>query len=261
MTALPRRAGRRGSVRLHAELQATMQEDVGIFRDEAGLTAARGRLEELQRRAARRALPRRARRPTTPAGTSAATCATCSSSPRPWRAPRCCATRAAARTAGSTSRATTTSGASTTSSSARTRDGMRGRAAARRQGRGRSRRSIEAAQGGGAGMSARTLRAVARRRARRRARRLRGRGRDRAWSCSTRCSTIQRTPGAGPRRALELQGGEVRLVQRRGQRPAAADVQDAARPPAGGRAGHASSRCARSRSSATSSPTSRGTTR
>ena len=32
-------------------------------------------------------------------------------------------------------------------------------------------------------------------------------------------------------------------MQRRGQRPAAADVQDAARPPARGRAGHASSRC------------------
>ena len=43
---------------------------------------------------------------------------------------------------------------------------------------------------------------------------------------------IQRTPGAGPRRALELQGREVRLLQRRGQRPPAADVQDAARPPA-----------------------------
>jgi succinate dehydrogenase / fumarate reductase, flavoprotein subunit len=38
--------------RLHAELQETMQEDVGIFRDEASLTAALSRLEELQRRAA-----------------------------------------------------------------------------------------------------------------------------------------------------------------------------------------------------------------
>jgi len=37
---------------LHAELQATMQEDVGIFRDEAGLAAALARLDELQRRAA-----------------------------------------------------------------------------------------------------------------------------------------------------------------------------------------------------------------
>src|SRR5207344_2181526 len=38
--------------RLHAELQATMQADVGIFRDEAGLTSAIARLDELERRAA-----------------------------------------------------------------------------------------------------------------------------------------------------------------------------------------------------------------
>jgi succinate dehydrogenase / fumarate reductase, flavoprotein subunit len=38
--------------RLHEELQATMQELVGIFRDESGLTAALARLEELGRRAA-----------------------------------------------------------------------------------------------------------------------------------------------------------------------------------------------------------------
>jgi succinate dehydrogenase / fumarate reductase flavoprotein subunit len=38
--------------RLQAELQATMEEDAGIFRDEAGLTAAAARLDELERRAA-----------------------------------------------------------------------------------------------------------------------------------------------------------------------------------------------------------------
>jgi succinate dehydrogenase / fumarate reductase flavoprotein subunit len=38
--------------RLHEELQTTMQEDVGIFRDDAGLTAAVSRLDELERRAA-----------------------------------------------------------------------------------------------------------------------------------------------------------------------------------------------------------------
>jgi succinate dehydrogenase flavoprotein subunit len=38
--------------RLHAELQTTMHEDVGIFRDEAGLTSAVARLDELERRAA-----------------------------------------------------------------------------------------------------------------------------------------------------------------------------------------------------------------
>jgi succinate dehydrogenase / fumarate reductase flavoprotein subunit len=37
---------------LHAELQATMQSDVGIFRDEAGLKAAVEHLEDLARRAA-----------------------------------------------------------------------------------------------------------------------------------------------------------------------------------------------------------------
>ena len=44
--------GEEDPYRLHAELQATMQEDVGIFRDEAGLTTAMGRLDELERRAA-----------------------------------------------------------------------------------------------------------------------------------------------------------------------------------------------------------------
>jgi succinate dehydrogenase / fumarate reductase flavoprotein subunit len=38
--------------RLHAQLQMTMQEDVGIFRDEAGLSSAIARLDELERRAA-----------------------------------------------------------------------------------------------------------------------------------------------------------------------------------------------------------------
>jgi succinate dehydrogenase / fumarate reductase flavoprotein subunit len=38
--------------RLQAELQATMHEDVGIFRDAAGLTDAMSRLDELERRAA-----------------------------------------------------------------------------------------------------------------------------------------------------------------------------------------------------------------
>jgi succinate dehydrogenase / fumarate reductase flavoprotein subunit len=38
--------------RLHAELQELMHEDVGIFRDEAGLTAALAGLEDLKRRAA-----------------------------------------------------------------------------------------------------------------------------------------------------------------------------------------------------------------
>jgi succinate dehydrogenase / fumarate reductase, flavoprotein subunit len=36
--------------RLHAELQSTMQEDAGIFRDEAGLTAVLNQLREFDRR-------------------------------------------------------------------------------------------------------------------------------------------------------------------------------------------------------------------
>ena len=84
-------------------------------------------------------------------------------------------------------------------------------------------------------MSAAHVRALARRRVRRRARRLRGRGRV-GHGRARRRARDPAHAGAGPRRALELQGREVRLVRRRGQRPAAADVQDAARPPARGRA-------------------------
>ena len=40
---------------------------------------------------------------------------------------------------------------------------------------------------------------------------------------------VQRSPGPGPGRPLELQGGQVRLMRRRGERAAFADVQDAAR--------------------------------
>jgi succinate dehydrogenase / fumarate reductase flavoprotein subunit len=39
--------------RMHSELMATMQDDVGIFRDEAGLTAAVAALDDFERRAAR----------------------------------------------------------------------------------------------------------------------------------------------------------------------------------------------------------------
>jgi succinate dehydrogenase / fumarate reductase flavoprotein subunit len=44
--------GHEDPYRLQAELQATMHEDVGIFRDAAGLTDAMSRLDELERRAA-----------------------------------------------------------------------------------------------------------------------------------------------------------------------------------------------------------------
>ena len=68
-------------------------------------------------------------------------------------------------------------------------------------------------------------------------RRVPGARRGRAWSCST------RPPDPGdrrprPRGALELQGGQVRLVQRRGQRQAAADVHDADGHLPAGRADH-----------------------
>ena len=75
------------------------------------------------------------------------------------------------------------------------------------------------------------VRALARRRGRRRVRRLRGRG-GRGHGRARRGARDPADVGAGSRRALELQGGEVRLVRRRGERQAAADVQDAARRPA-----------------------------
>ena len=141
--------------RLHEELKTMMQADVGIFRDEAGLENAVGRIAELRERArSARAPPARPR--TTRAGTSAATCTTCSSCPRRSRARRCCARRAAAPTAGSTSPSTTLLGRA---QHRRARDAGRdgGRAAARRHG-GVARRAGGRAQGGRAGMSARRLR-------------------------------------------------------------------------------------------------------
>jgi succinate dehydrogenase / fumarate reductase, flavoprotein subunit len=52
MTGYLSGSGREDPYQLHAELQATMQSDAGIFRDEAGLTAAVRHLDELERRAA-----------------------------------------------------------------------------------------------------------------------------------------------------------------------------------------------------------------
>jgi succinate dehydrogenase / fumarate reductase, flavoprotein subunit len=42
--------GREDPYRLHAELQSTMQDDAGIFRDEAGLTAVLNQLDDFDRR-------------------------------------------------------------------------------------------------------------------------------------------------------------------------------------------------------------------
>ena len=93
------------------------------------------------------------------------------------------------------------------------------------------------AQGGRAGMSARTLRLWRGDATGGESRRLRARGRIRDGGARRRAGDpAQRR--AGPGRALELQGGQVRLLQRRGERPAAADVQDAAGSPAGGRTDH-----------------------
>ncbi len=220
--------------RLHAELQAVMQEDVGHLPRRGRADRALGRVEELERRAAGARAPP-GRRASTPAGTSAATCATCSIVLRGGGARRArCARRVAARTAGSTSPTTTTTGRSTTSWCARTPDGMAVEPQARRQD-GDARRAGRGAQGGGAGMSARALRlwrgdASGGELVDYEVEDVLGHGRAR------RGARGPAHPGAGPRRALELQGGEVRLMRRRGQRPPAPDVQDAARPPARGRA-------------------------
>ena len=76
------------------------------------------------------------------------------------------------------------------------------------------------------------VRAVARRRERRRVRRATRPRRGEGTVVLDAVHEIQRTSRARPRRALELQGGEVRLVRRRGERQAAPDVQDAPRRPA-----------------------------
>ena len=68
-------------------------------------------------------------------------------------------------------------------------------------------------------------------------------------------------PGTRPGGALELQGRQVRLVQRRDQRPAAPDVHDADEHAPGRRAHHDLADARLSRSCATSSPTSRTTSR
>ena len=68
-------------------------------------------------------------------------------------------------------------------------------------------------------------------------------------------------PGAGPGRALELQGRQVRVVQRRDQRPPAADVHDADEHLRPRTRPSPSRRCAPSRSSGTWSPTCPSTTR
>ena len=71
------------------------------------------------------------------------------------------------------------------------------------------------------------MRRVARRRERRRPRRLHRRGRG-GRGRPRRDPPAPGHPGRRPRGPLELQGRQVRVVQRRGQRPAAADVHDPA---------------------------------
>ena len=58
---------------------------------------------------------------------------------------------------------------------------------------------------------------------------------------------IQATARAGPGGALELQGGQVRLMLRGDQWQPEADVHDAPQQPADGRSRSPSSRCGRSR--------------
>ena len=58
-----------------------------------------------------------------------------------------------------------------------------------------------------------------------------------AWSCSTRCTTSRRT-GQRPGLPLELQSGKMRLLLRRSQRHAQADVHDAFERSSARSAGH-----------------------
>ena len=71
---------------------------------------------------------------------------------------------------------------------------------------------------------------------------------------------IQADPGRRPRLPVELQGRQVRVLQRRDQRQAAADVHDAAETRWTEPSPSPSTRCGPSRSSGTWSPTSRSTT-
>ena len=116
-----------------------MQEDVGIFRDEAGLTAALAGLEELKRRAADARSPSS----TTAFNPGWHLCRDLRNmlivSEAVARA-ACCDTRAAAPTAGSTFPPTTTTGPSTTSSSRKDADGHAGRDPPGRQDRRSSQR-------------------------------------------------------------------------------------------------------------------------
>ncbi len=210
---------------LHAELQATMQSNVGIFRHRDGLSTAVDSLDWFVERARRACARPPAELPTTRAGTRAGTSGTCSPSPRPSRAPRSCARRAAARTAGSTSRSTTRSGRGTTSSSGEDGDGDARRAAAGRH-EVRSRAARRRAEGRRSKHEHAHVPHLARRLRRRQVRRVRARGPARHGRPRRRA----RDPAldrAGPRRALELQGGEVRIVQRGDQR---APAHSCARP-------------------------------
>ena len=177
--ALPDRARRRRPVRLHAELQATMQEDVGIFRDEAGLTAAVGGSTSWS------GVPRRRRAASSTSARFNPGWHLCRDlrnmldrAPRRSPAPRCCGTRVR----GAHSRLDfpelrRRSGATHNIVVRKDADGHAGRDRGRSPRSRRARRRSSSAQGGGAGMSTRTFAALARRRGGRRARRLRGRGR------------------------------------------------------------------------------------
>ena len=189
--------------RLHAELQATMQADVGIFRDETGLSAAIARIGELERRAAdaRSATSVLAYNPgwhlcrdvhnmldRLPGGRARRPPATREPGrPQPARLHRIRRLLERAQ---------------------HHRPQDRGRHAGRAAGRSprprRWRRSSRRARRPSGHERAHTA-AVARRRRRRRARRLRGRGRVRAWSCSTPCwrssaATRRTSPSAGTAR-------------------------------------------------------------
>ena len=109
---VPRGDGDEDPYALHAELQQTMQRNVGIYRDEAGLTAAVAAIEELKRARARTCAAAGRSGASTRAGTSASTCRNmlvCAEAIA--RAALARARSRAARTAGSTSRRPPTSGA------------------------------------------------------------------------------------------------------------------------------------------------------
>ena len=175
---------------LHAELQTTMQDNVGIYRDEVGLQSRRSASSRSSRARRAREGARAAAARYNPGWHLCRDLRNMLSVARGRsRARRCCARRAAARTAGSTSRSSPTTGARhNIVARGRPRTASRSRPVPVRHGARARRARLAERKAAEAAHEHPRVPGLARRRERRRARRLRRSRRARAWSSSTRCS-------------------------------------------------------------------------